>query len=92
MYNQVCTRPDIAYIVGMLDRYLSNQGWIIGKQSNWPCGIYREQRITCSDIGERISWRFVAILISILLDAKTVEDHIGLYLPASWRSYFLEEC
>ncbi|RVX07895.1 Retrovirus-related Pol polyprotein from transposon TNT 1-94 [Vitis vinifera] len=24
MYAQVCTRPDIAYIVGMLDRYLSN--------------------------------------------------------------------
>ncbi|RVX05968.1 Retrovirus-related Pol polyprotein from transposon TNT 1-94 [Vitis vinifera] len=26
MYAQVCTRPDIAYIVGMLDRYLSNPG------------------------------------------------------------------
>ena len=24
MYAQVCTRPNIAYIVGMLDRYLSN--------------------------------------------------------------------
>ena len=24
MYAQVCTRPDIAYIVGMLGRYLSN--------------------------------------------------------------------
>ena len=24
MYVQVCTRPDIAYIVGMLGRYLSN--------------------------------------------------------------------
>ncbi|RVW72313.1 Retrovirus-related Pol polyprotein from transposon TNT 1-94 [Vitis vinifera] len=26
MYAQVCTRPDIAYIVGMLVRYLSNPG------------------------------------------------------------------
>ncbi|RVW46052.1 Retrovirus-related Pol polyprotein from transposon TNT 1-94 [Vitis vinifera] len=26
MYAQVCMRPDIAYIVGMLDRYLSNPG------------------------------------------------------------------
>ena len=26
IYAQVCTRPDIAYIVGMLGRYLSNRG------------------------------------------------------------------
>ena len=26
MYAQVCTRPDVAYIVGMLGRYLSNPG------------------------------------------------------------------
>ncbi|KAL3619650.1 hypothetical protein CASFOL_034562 [Castilleja foliolosa] len=26
MYAQVCTRPDIAYSVGMLDRYLHNPG------------------------------------------------------------------
>ena len=26
MYAQVCTHPDIAYIVGMLGRYLSNPG------------------------------------------------------------------
>ncbi|KAG8479264.1 hypothetical protein CXB51_029046 [Gossypium anomalum] len=35
MYAQVCTRPDIAYIVGMLDRYLSNPGidhWIAAKR------------------------------------------------------------
>ena len=35
MYAQVCTRPDIAYIVGMLGRYLSNPGmdhWKAAKQ------------------------------------------------------------
>ena len=34
MYDQVCTRLDIAYIVGMLGRYLSNLGkdhWIAAK-------------------------------------------------------------
>ncbi|CAM8880620.1 unnamed protein product [Rhodiola kirilowii] len=35
MYAQVCTRPDIAYIVGMLGRYVSNPGvdhWIAVKR------------------------------------------------------------
>ena len=35
MYAQVCTRLDIAYIVGMLCRYLSNPGkdhWIAAKR------------------------------------------------------------
>ena len=35
MYAQVCTRPDIVYIVGMLGRYLSNPGmdhWKAAKQ------------------------------------------------------------
>ena len=35
MYAQVCTRPNIAYIVGLLGRYLSNPGkdhWIATKQ------------------------------------------------------------
>ena len=35
MYAQVCTRPDNAYIVGMLGRYLSNSGkdrWIAAKR------------------------------------------------------------
>ena len=35
MYAQVCTCPDIAYIVGMLGRYISNPGkdhWIAAKR------------------------------------------------------------
>ena len=35
MYAQVCTRPDIAFVVGMLGRYLSNPGmnhWIAVKK------------------------------------------------------------
>ena len=30
MYNQLCTRPDIAFVVGVLGRYLSNPD-----QSHW---------------------------------------------------------
>ena len=35
MYARVCTRPDIAYILGVLGRYLSNPGmdhWIAAKR------------------------------------------------------------
>ena len=35
MYAQVCTRPDIAYIVGMLGRYLSNPGMDHWKKAKW---------------------------------------------------------
>ena len=34
MYAQVCTRPDIAFVVGVLGRYLSNprmQHWNVAK-------------------------------------------------------------
>ncbi|RVW14809.1 hypothetical protein CK203_072185 [Vitis vinifera] len=33
MYAQVCTRPDIAFVVGMLGRYLSNPGSLDDKKS-----------------------------------------------------------
>ncbi|RVW65786.1 Retrovirus-related Pol polyprotein from transposon TNT 1-94 [Vitis vinifera] len=35
MYAQVCTRPDIAYIVGMLGRYLSNSSMDHWKKAKW---------------------------------------------------------
>ena len=37
MYAQVCTRPDIAFVVGMLGRYLSNprrQHWKAAKEGS----------------------------------------------------------
>ncbi|XP_052877285.1 secreted RxLR effector protein 161-like [Gossypium arboreum] len=36
IYAQVCTRPDVTFIVGMLGRYLSNPGidhWIVAKRA-----------------------------------------------------------
>ena len=35
MYAQVCTQPDIAYIVGILGRYLSNSGVDHWKVAKW---------------------------------------------------------
>ena len=55
MFPQVCTRPDIAFIVGMLGIYLSNPGMDHWKAAKRVMGTYREQRSTCSHIGGRIS-------------------------------------
>ena len=35
MYAQVCTRSDIAYVVGKLSRYLSNLGMVYQKAAKW---------------------------------------------------------
>ena len=35
MYTQVCTCPDLAYIVGMLGGYLSNPGMDHWKATKW---------------------------------------------------------
>ena len=52
IYAQVCKRLDIPYIVGMLGRYLSNLGMDHWKAANRLCGIYKEQKTTCSHIGD----------------------------------------
>ena len=70
MYAQVCTRPDIAYITGVLGRYLSNPGMIIGKQPKGYYGTYRERRILCLLIGNQKSLRSLGILIPILRAVK----------------------
>ena len=48
MYAQVCTHSDIAYIVGMLGRYLSNLGMDHWKKAKTICGIYKELKTICS--------------------------------------------
>ncbi|KAL0359256.1 UNVERIFIED_CONTAM: Retrovirus-related Pol polyprotein from transposon TNT 1-94 [Sesamum angustifolium] len=45
MYVQVCTRPDIAFAVGMLGRYQSIQELNIGKLLRRLCATYKELRI-----------------------------------------------
>ena len=54
MYPQVCTRLYIAYVVGMLGRYLSNPRMIHWKAAKWSCVICREQKISYSHIRDLI--------------------------------------
>ena len=57
MYAQVCTRPDITYIVGMLGRYLSNPGMDHWKAVKRVLRYLKEQRTTSSLIRDQIIWR-----------------------------------
>ena len=55
MYAQVCTRPEIAYVVGMLGRYHSNPGidhWKAVKKKY--CVICKGLRTTCLHTKEQI--------------------------------------
>ncbi|KAI5648628.1 hypothetical protein M9H77_34633 [Catharanthus roseus] len=47
MYAQVCTRPDLAFIVGMLGRYLSNSGpahWVAAKRVMRPLKLFCDNK------------------------------------------------
>ncbi|KAI5671706.1 hypothetical protein M9H77_12070 [Catharanthus roseus] len=47
MYAQVCTHPDLAFIVGMLGRYLSNPGpghWIAAKWVMRPLKLFCDNK------------------------------------------------
>ena len=44
MYAQICTRPDIAYIVGMLSRYLSNPSMDHWKAAKWVHEVLAENK------------------------------------------------
>ena len=74
MYAQVCTRLDLAYIVGMLGRYLSNPG-----MDHWKA-VKRVMRYLQRTKGYMLTYRksdqleIIGILILTLRDAKTVAD------------------
>ena len=53
MYVQVCTRPDIAFVVSMLGRYRVTQVWTTGELQRKSKDTFKEQRNTCICIGER---------------------------------------
>ncbi|KAI5663262.1 hypothetical protein M9H77_22585 [Catharanthus roseus] len=47
MYVQVCTHPDLAFIVGMLSRYLSNPGpahWVAAKRVMRPLKLFCDNK------------------------------------------------
>ena len=57
MYAQVCTRPDIAFAVGMLGRRQSNPGLDHWKAANKVLGTSRGPKITCLYIEELTTLR-----------------------------------
>ncbi|KAL6334560.1 hypothetical protein AAG906_018899 [Vitis piasezkii] len=68
MYAQVCTRPDIAYIVGMLGRYLSNLGMDHWKKAK------RVMRYIFMLDGGAVSWKSVkqTLIASSTMKAKFI--------------------
>ena len=55
MYTQVCTSLDIMDIIGMLGRHLSNSRMDHYRVAKRLYGIFKEQNIICSHIGNPIS-------------------------------------
>ena len=47
MYAQVCTRPDIAFVVGVLGRYLSDPGQSHLKMTKKVLRYLQVSRISC---------------------------------------------
>ena len=47
MYAQVCTQPDIAFVVGVLGRFMSNLGLIHTKPLKRSLGIFKVIKIIC---------------------------------------------
>ena len=93
MYAQVCTRPDIAFIVGMLGSYLSNPGidhWKAAKRIMRYLQGTKAYMLTYrrSDQLEIIGYSDSDF--AGCQDSR--RSHIRLYLPVGWWSNFLEIC
>jgi hypothetical protein len=93
MYAQVCTHPNIAYITGMLGRYLSNPDmnhWKAAKRVLRYLQRTKNHMLTYrrSDKLEVIGYTdsdFTGYLDSL-------KSTFGYIFYVGWRSYFLEEC
>ena len=57
MYAQACTRPDIAFAVGMLGRYQSNPGKHHWKATKRFLGTFKEPRISSLHTKDLTIWR-----------------------------------
>ncbi|RVW83994.1 Retrovirus-related Pol polyprotein from transposon TNT 1-94 [Vitis vinifera] len=95
MYAQVCMRPDIVYIVGMLGRYLSNPE-IVGYSDSDFAGCLNNRRSTSGYIfmlaGGVVSWKSVK---KTLIASSTMEaDVIACYEASNhgiWLRNFITE-
>ncbi|KAL9252624.1 Retrovirus-related Pol polyprotein from transposon TNT 1-94-like protein [Drosera capensis] len=92
MYAQVCTRHDLAYIVGILGRYLSNPGidhWKASKRVMRYFQRIKDYMLTYrrSDQLEIIGY----IDSDFVWVSGYYEIYIRLHLHACWRNYLLEK-
>ena len=77
MYAQLCTRPDIEFIVVMLSIYMSNHvfdHWKAAKRVMRYLKRTNEQKVSCSHIGEHTIYKSLGIRIPILMDVKIAND------------------
>ncbi|RVW57835.1 Retrovirus-related Pol polyprotein from transposon TNT 1-94 [Vitis vinifera] len=101
MYAQVCTCPDIAFVVGMLGRYLSNprsQHWKAAKEVGYCgadfAGYIDDKKSTTGYIflmaGGAISWKSVK---QTLTTSSTMEaEYVACYEPCChvmWMQNFI---
>ncbi|KAI5640970.1 hypothetical protein M9H77_00390 [Catharanthus roseus] len=64
IHAQVCTRPDLAFIVGMLGRYLSNPGpahWIVAKQVLRPIKLFCNNKAAIYYSNKYIDLKFLVV-------------------------------
>ena len=92
IYAQVCTRPDIAYVVGMLGRYQSNPGldhWRAAKKALRYLQGTKDYMLTYrrSDHLEVIGYSD-----SDFAACSDTRNNFGICLLTSRRSHFLEKC
>ncbi|KAL6329637.1 hypothetical protein AAG906_026357 [Vitis piasezkii] len=92
MYAQVCTRPDIAYIVGMLGRYLSNPEIMGYSDSNFAGCL--DSRISTSGCifmlaGGAVSWKSVK---QTFIASSTMEVEFIVCYEASNHGIWLINC
>jgi len=81
MYAQVCTRPDIAFVAGVLGRYSSNPGMQHWKAAKYVMCYLKRTKYTCSLIRSLRIWRSLGTQTLILLDVKIANaPHLDTYL------------
>jgi len=61
MHAQVCTRPGIAFIVGMLGRYVSNPATVRWRAAKRVFRYLQRLKIACSHIRDQIRLRSLGI-------------------------------
>jgi len=73
MYAMVCTRPDLAYAVGVVSRFMSNPGEAHWAAVKWILRI-SEVLPKCVYVLEMVIMYCMAIQMQIMLETRTLES------------------